>query len=357
LLKEEKEVAIDNNKSLIKRKQNKFIRIAIYLIIALIVIFIINKIAVAIILNNEKNLNTDSLQVGVITEDGTKMRSSLNDKFTLKRGEHVYIIEEKDNNYKVKYNNRVGEIKKENIVKYSLNEKKNYTLMADVSGFNFKGGTFKEIEDFELFMLEHNINYVYIRLGGRGYGKEGILYDDSYCFKYVDSCEKLKIPYGFYFIDEALSYEEVDGEIKYINELLKDKKLSMNKLPFGIDIEYNRGSGRGDNSWEQRVPIIQYFIDTLKESGTESIVYANALRASTYLSTLNTNFWIAYYPQTLSLPKTWYSKLDQEAAKNAELMKKTTAWQFSEKGALLSGIGKEVDLSVVKNKFFMEYLK
>ena len=351
---EKKNNSQDNPK---REKENRIIRLIVYLIIICVVIFLINKLVVFIILSNEKNANTSNATIGIVLEDNTKMKSSFGDSFKLSRGEHISILEEDGNYYKVKYNNRVGKINKELIDYYKFKNSKNYVLMADVSGFNFKEGTFKKIEDFELFIIENNISYVYIRLGGRGYGSEGILYDDSYCQGYVDACENLKIPYGFYFIDEALNNEEVDGEIEYINKLLEGKNLNMNKLPFAIDIEYNRGSGRGDNLWEERVPVIQYFIDQLKSKNIDSIVYANALRASTYLTDLNGKFWLAYYPQTGTLPKKWYSKTNQEAADNKILMDKTVAWQFSENGAILEGIKGMVDLSVVKNSFFLEAIK
>lgn len=351
-------VSQDKKVNKVKRKnENKIIRIVVCIIVICIAIFLINKLIVFIVLTSEKNANIDNVTVGIVLEDETKMKSSFGDSFKLSRGENVYILEEKENYYKVKHNDRVGKINKDKVSYYKLNESKNYVLMADVSGFNFKEGTFKKYEDFELFIVENNIKFVYIRLGGRGYGSEGILYDDSYCQGYVDACEKLKIPYGFYFIDEALNNEEVDGEIEYINKLLEGKKITMNKLPFAIDIEYNRGSGRGDNLWEERVPVIQYFIDQLKSKNIDSIVYANDYRASTYLTDLNGKFWLAYYPQTGTLPKKWYSKTKQEAAGNKVLMSKTVAWQFSENGAILEGINGLVDLSVVKNSYFLESMK
>ena len=351
------EIEIISQDVLKRKKENKIIRIVVYIIVICLVVFLINKLYVFIVLNNEKNTNIDNATAGIVLEDDTKMKSSFGDTFKISRGEKVYILEEKDNYYKVKYDNRIGKIKVDNVGYYKLDTDKNRALMTDVSVFNFREGTFKEIKDFELFVIENNIQYVYIRLGGRGYGSAGTLYDDSHWQQYADSCEMLKIPYGFYFIDEALSNEEVDEEIEYIDKLIEGKDLTMNKLPFAIDIEYNRGSGRGDNLWEERVPVIQYFVDQLKAKGVDSIIYANALRAGTYLSSLDAKFWLAYYPQTGTIPKKWYSKTNQEAAGNKELMNKTVAWQFSENGALLEGIKGVIDLSVVKNKYFLEAIK
>ena len=70
----------------------------------------------------------------------------------------------------------------------------------DVSQFDFEKD-FKSKEDFEVFVLENKISCVYIRAGGRGYGEKGNFYEDNKYKEYVEACEYLKIPYGFYFLE------------------------------------------------------------------------------------------------------------------------------------------------------------
>ena len=57
------------------------------------------------------------------------------------------------------------------------------------------------------------------------------------------------------------------------------------------------------------------------------------------------------------VPTKWYTEVeDEEPVKNEILMSKMVAWQFSESGA-----GKEieykVDLNLVKNDFFIEFIR
>ncbi len=64
---------------------------------------------------------------------------------------------------------------------------------------------------------EKDERYVYIRAGGRGYTEGKIYYDNNFKM-FRDACEYLKIPYGFYFIDEAnkvlyLGQKVPDGHI------------------------------------------------------------------------------------------------------------------------------------------------
>ena len=62
---------------------------------------------------------------------------------------------------------------KDKVKYYEFNAEEEYVLMSDVSKFNIQFEHFKNTEEYEVFLLNSNINYVYIRAGGRGYGKEG----------------------------------------------------------------------------------------------------------------------------------------------------------------------------------------
>lgn len=73
--------------------------------------------------------------------------------------------------------------------------------------------------------------------------------------------------------------------------------------------------------------------------------------ANLYLSSLNTKFWLAYYPQDDKVPDYWYFDTEQDAASNKELYKKTIGWQFSESGAG-DKITDRVDLSLFKKEFY-----
>lgn len=272
----------------------------------------------------------------------------------LRKSENVYILDEfrKDGIewYKVKVDGKTnGYTMKEN-VEYHREVNKPRLLVSDVSQFNM-GEDFEDAEDYEVFLLENKISYVYIRAGGRGYGAKGNFYEDTKFQEYVDACEYLNIPYGFYFLEEALNDTEIAEEVEFIDNFLKEHSGKHCILPVALDIEKHDGKGRADDIWNDRAELVQKVIDGLNKKKIDNIVYTNAQTANLYLSSLDTKFWLAYYPEDEKVPDYWYFDTEQEAATNKELYKKTIGWQFSENGAGDKIIDR-VDLSLFKKEFY-----
>lgn len=320
-----------------------------------------------------KRNNIDTMYAihGVVMTDGAEYykkpkesRWFFNRISKLKIGTDSYIVgsettEDGKQWYKIKSGKKVGYILKENIDYYEIDLESEYVLMADVSKFNVIQKDFETKEEFQVFLLKHNFNYAYIRAGGRGYGKDGNFYIDPNFKMFVEACEYLGIPYGFYYIDEALNSEEVDEEVEFMYNFICKNSTSKNILPLVIDIEkYDDNiNSRTKDIWEDRKYLATELVDKFLAKGISSIIYTNANMANEYLSEVNTCFWLAYYDRENRIPKQWYTSLeDQEATKNEELMNKMIAWQFTESGA-----GKEidykVDVNLVKNDFFIEYVK
>lgn len=273
----------------------------------------------------------------------------------LKKSDNVYILDEFEKDgvswYKVKINGKTnGYVYQDGVDYYKeVNGKK--LLVADVSQFDLEKD-FETKEDFEVFVVENNLSGVYIRAGGRGYGEEGNFYEDQKYQEYVDACEYLGVPYGFYFLDEALNTKEIKEEVKVIKEFIEKAGKGENyKLPLALDIEDHDGKGRADDKWLDRAPIVQKLLDSLEKEKIDTIVYTNANTANLYLTDLDTKFWIAYYPKIKEVPNYWYFDTDQEGATNTVLNKKTTGWQFTENG-IKDEILSEVDLSLFKSSFF-----
>lgn len=271
----------------------------------------------------------------------------------LKKSDNVYILDEFESNdikwYKVKVDGKINGYVRAEDVDYYKEVNKEKVLVSDVSQFNSKD--FETSEDYEVFLLENKINYVYIRAGGRGYGAKGNFYEDTEYQKYIDACEYLKIPYGFYFLEEALDDKEINEEVNFIKEFLDKHSGKYCKLPVALDIEKHDGKGRADDIWNERVELVQKLIDKLNRKKIDNIVYTNAQTANLYLSSLDTKFWIAYYPQDEKVPDYWYFDTNQEGAENMELYKKTIGWQFSETGAG-DDVIERVDLSLFKKEFY-----
>lgn len=271
----------------------------------------------------------------------------------LKKSENVYILDEFDSNdikwYKVKVDGKINGYVRAEDVDYYKEVNREKLLVSDVSQFNSKD--FETSQDYEVFLLENKISYVYIRAGGRGYGEKGNFYEDTEYQKYIDACEYLKIPYGFYFLDEALNDKEINEEVNFIDEFLDKHKGKYCKLPVALDIEKHDGKGRADDIWNDRAELVQKLINKLNRKKIDNIVYTNAQTANLYLSSLDTKFWIAYYPEDEKIPDYWYFDTKQEGAENMELYKKTIGWQFTETGAGDEVI-ERVDLSLFKKEFY-----
>lgn len=277
-------------------------------------------------------------------------KNNVRQKRLLSKSENVYILDEFEEDgiewYKVKVDEKInGYVRAENVDYYKeVNKEK--VLVSDVSQFNI-GAAFKNVDEYKVFLLENKISYVYIKAGGRGYGQKGTMYTDEEYKEYVEACEYLKIPYGFYFFDEALTDDEIDEEVDFIQNFLKDNAGAFCKLPIALDVEKHLGKGRADDIWEDRAELVQKLIDKLNDKSIENIVYTNAQTANLYLSDLNTKFWLAYYPEDDTIPTYWYFDTEQPGAKNTILQKKTIGWQFTENG-VGDEIIQKVDVSIFK---------
>lgn len=354
--------------------------------IILIITPIVLIIVVLIIIISSTN-KSNSLHIpAIINSNNTEYKiKGKKDNTSLSKGNEVSIISENKDNYLIEYENTQGYVEKDKVTYFKFNSEEKYSLVLDVSKFNITNKNLADFVEFAKFIVDNKINYTYIRLCGRGWGSEGKMYDDEYAFDYAKMCEYLKIPYGFYYIEEATNDDEVLEEVNYVKNLLNGKDLSMNVLPLALDIEYQHGKGRTDNIWDNRVPLVNKLVDEFNKIGINTIVYANGARIETYLKSANCKFWPAMYLENDVIPdKDYKTYITEEQSKirtmqesindsvlNSDLNKaetgtvtysdeyldKVIGWQFTESGAKKSGINKYIDLSIFDNDYLKSYLK
>ena len=251
---------------------------------------------------------------------------------------------------KIKANKSVGYVLSENIGKYvKAYDKKD--IMVDVSKFNLQNN-FKNIEEFKVFVINNNIKFVYIRAGGRGYGDEGNFYYDPMADSYAQACEFLEIPFGYYFLEEAIDSNEVDEEVRFINDYVCEHSYKNNILPIALDVEKHKEKGRADDIWDTRYVLINELVDKLESSGKRVMLYSNANITDKYLQEVRTKMWLAYYPYIEDIPDYWYSDTTAEGAKNKVLIRKMVGWQFTETG-VSNSINEKVDLSIVYSNYLL----
>ncbi len=342
-------------------KRNIIIAI-IALILITFCIILISKIYAYI----RDNVDVSNAIHGVIIEENvvfyrSPKESKWRDIRNFDLGEFVYVLETRiDKNgkewYKVKAKDRVGYVLKEKVDNFKFSDENKRVLMSDVSKFNIIYKHFKNSGEYAAFLLNSNMNYAYIRIGGRGYGEEGNFYTDPNYKLFIEACEYLRMPYGFYYIDEAITLEELDEEVEFVKKILDKNKSSLCSLPLVIDVEDHEGEGRADEIWEERASLVSELVNKFKEKNIETLIYSNAKIANEYLYTIDSKFWIAYYTLENKIPDYWYTNTDQEPVENVEFMNKVVAWQFTESGAG-EEIEKKVDASLVDNSYFKKFVK
>ena len=205
------------------------------------------------------------------------------------------------------------------------------------------------------------IDFAFIRIGGRGYGSAGNMYNDDMCTDNVRGAIANGIQVGLYFYSQALTVEEAKAEARqvlyYMNppkgtELydrmkggfmdLKDKIT----LPIVMDYEYSPvSSGRfvsGRISKAQATRNAEAFIGEIRAAGFDACVYGSANFLENQLDcdrlSLTSSIWLAHY--------TDYTDYEGEY----------TWWQYTDTG-YIDGIPENVDMNVwyKKDKIDTEY--
>lgn len=173
------------------------------------------------------------------------------------------------------------------------------------------------------------IDFVMFRIGGRGYGEEGVLYSDSAVVSGIRAAKKAGLDVGGYFFSQATSAEEAVEEAEYAVSLLSGESLSY---PLAFDwevIDYDTARTDGISP-QVLTECARAFCDTVKEEG--------------YIPCLYTGTSLAYYKYDLSQLSDvdiWYAEYSDTPALYYNFM----IWQYSCTGRV-DGIEGDVDLNI-----------
>ncbi len=196
-----------------------------------------------------------------------------------------------------------------------------YTSMVgiDVSEHN---GTidFKKVK-------ESGIEFVFIRIGWRGYTEGGIYKDDMFETYYKDAKENnLKI--GIYFFSQATSTDEAKQEAQFVLDTLGDKTIN---LPIAYDYEtVEDENGRANNLTSEEVSNNTKAFFSLLENKYQVMLYANTPLLKLYSREL-----LDKYPL-------WYAQFHHTPETDTNF----NIWQYSETGEV-DGIEKPTDLNIM----------
>ncbi len=168
------------------------------------------------------------------------------------------------------------------------------------------------------------IDFVMIRIGGRGYGQSGSLYADEMAQTHYAGAKAVGLQVGAYFFSQAISEDEAREEGAYALELVRDWDLD---LPIAYDWEYLSDTARTAQTTPQTVTACAAaFCDTVLTSGCPAMIYVRPEQS--YLDpTVLTAYphWIAHYGDTMEKP--------------------FTMWQYTNTGTV-PGITGDVDINL-----------
>lgn len=198
----------------------------------------------------------------------------------------------------------------------------NYTSLSGIDLSEHNGEV-----DFEK-IKERGIDFVYLRIGWRGYS-EGLLYTDNRFEEYYDGAVKNNLKVGVYFFSQAISEEEAKEEAELVLKTLNGRHID---LPIAYDFEIiDYDKARSDNiSREQCTKNTLAFLQTV-EKKYGAILYGNNEMFTEYLSMSELNDYPLWFAQYYKKPETIYPIF---------------IWQYSESGKI-EGINTYTDLNIM----------
>lgn len=173
------------------------------------------------------------------------------------------------------------------------------------------------------------VEFAIIRLGYRGYGKEGTLVEDETFKTNIAGANAAGIKVGVYFFAQAITEEEALEEARFVLDLIAPYKVDF---PVVYDVEKTKEkSGRMNQlTQEERTRMAITFLNAIREAGYTPMLYGNMEMLSVLIDVDQLEEyekWYAYYGSQLYFPYEY------------------SMWQYSEEG-VVDGIKEKVDLNI-----------
>lgn len=172
-------------------------------------------------------------------------------------------------------------------------------------------------------------DFVIVRIGGRGYGKEGALYTDDRALEYIEGAHNAGLKVGGYFFSQAINAEEAAEEADYVKSILGDIKL---EFPVAYDWEIIKDEdARTDNvSAAEATNCARAFCDRIVEHGYKTMLYSPSRE-----------LYFKYDLSRLADIDIWYC----EYSNVPTFYYRFSMWQYSSTGKV-DGIDADVDLNI-----------
>ena len=174
--------------------------------------------------------------------------------------------------------------------------------------------------------------FVFVRVGFRGYGEEGTLNEDTMAIEYMQEAQKAGLEVGAYFFSQAIDEEEAAEEARFAADIVKRSGVKMT-LPLVYDPELAGGSaGRANNLSRDQVcsNAVAFKKAAEQELHCKVALYTNLFWENTYFDV-----------ETLDQFEIWYADYEPVPQTNYTF----TWWQYTETGTV-PGIKGAMDLNL-----------
>ncbi len=176
---------------------------------------------------------------------------------------------------------------------------------------------------------EQGIEFAFVRVGNRGYGKEGTLNTDGRYRQNIDGAKAAGISTGVYFYSQAVNEQEAVEEAEYLLQLIDGIEL---EYPVVYDAEYviEDEARTDDVTAEQFTANTLAFCKRIEGAGYEPVIYATMKWEAYALELDKLNDYSKWYADYEEYPQTPYE---------------FTYWQYTNE-AEIDGISGPVDLNL-----------
>lgn len=212
-----------------------------------------------------------------------------------------------------------------------------YTHQSQFDGMNISMGVDLSYHngDVDFDKIKANgVEFAFLRVGYRGYGKAGTLMRDTRFEEYYQLAKKAGIKIGVYFYSQAITVKEAEAEANLVLDILNTRELD---LPVVFDYEFAPDyDGRLNVAWRKgtlnktkSTNNALAFCRIIEDSGYKPMVYASKfflydnLNRKT-LEDNNIGIWLAHYTN------------------NTDYDGKYQVWQYSSSGSV-EGVEGRVD--------------
>lgn len=172
------------------------------------------------------------------------------------------------------------------------------------------------------------IKFAMIRVGFRGYGT-GKIVEDTYARENLRDALHAGLEVGVYFFSQALNEEEVEEEVAFILDIIKDYEITM---PVVFDWEYISAEARTANMDARTLTDLNlHFCELIEEAGYTPMIYFNSYQARNLMFLYELEqypFWLAFYSNRMTYPY------------------RVEMWQYTSTGRV-PGIAGDVDINVM----------